>query len=58
MRGRGFDLVQTTKDMNLLEWIGANAVRTSHYPYPKEFVEFADRRGIMIIMESPACSLR
>ncbi|XP_073981855.1 beta-glucuronidase-like isoform X2 [Rhodnius prolixus] len=57
MRGRGFDLVQTTKDMNLLEWIGANAVRTSHYPYPKEFVEFADRRGIMIIMESPACSL-
>uniref|UniRef100_A0A224X9B4 Putative beta-galactosidase/beta-glucuronidase carbohydrate transport and metabolism n=1 Tax=Panstrongylus lignarius TaxID=156445 RepID=A0A224X9B4_9HEMI len=57
MRGRGFDLVQTTKDFNLLEWIGANAVRTSHYPYPKEFVEFADRKGIMIIFESPACSL-
>ncbi|KAK9512981.1 hypothetical protein O3M35_001279 [Rhynocoris fuscipes] len=57
IRGRGFDLVQTIRDMNLLKWIGANAVRTSHYPYPKEFIDLTDRMGIMVILESPACSL-
>ncbi|XP_014254367.1 beta-glucuronidase-like isoform X2 [Cimex lectularius] len=57
MRGRGFDFVQLTKDINLLKWSHANAIRTSHYPYYKEFLEFADKNGIMVILETPACSL-
>lgn len=42
------------KDFNLLEWIGANAYRTTHYPYSEESMQFADERGIMIIDEYSA----
>ncbi|KAF6207277.1 hypothetical protein GE061_018518 [Apolygus lucorum] len=57
IRGRGFDQVQLVRDINLLKWTGANAIRTSHYPYSEEFLEMADRHGIMVILETPACSL-
>jgi beta-glucuronidase len=43
-----------TKDYNLLKWIGANAYRTSHYPYAEEIMDFADQQGIMIIDECPS----
>lgn len=39
------------KDLNLLRWIGANAYRTSHYPYSEESMQLADERGIMVIGE-------
>lgn len=39
------------KDYNLLKWIGANAYRTSHYPYAEELMDLADQQGIMIIDE-------
>jgi len=54
IRGKGLDLALLTRDFNLLRWIGANAYRTSHYPYSEESMQFADEHGIMIIDE---CSL-
>ncbi|KAG4073627.1 hypothetical protein HA402_000851 [Bradysia odoriphaga] len=51
IRCKGLDLALLTRDFNLLRWIGANAYRTSHYPYSEESMEFADEHGIMIIDE-------
>lgn len=51
VRGRGLDLPLLVKDFALLEWTGANSVRTSHYPYAEEFYDFADRHGILVIDE-------
>lgn len=51
IRGKGLDLALITKDFNLLKWIGANAYRTSHYPYSEESMQFADENGIMVIDE-------
>jgi beta-glucuronidase len=51
LRGKGLDLPLLTKDFNLLKWVGANAYRTSHYPYSEESMDFADEHGIMIIDE-------
>lgn len=39
------------KDFNLMKWIGANAFRTSHYPYSEETMQFADENGIMMVNE-------
>ena len=36
---------------------GANSFRTSHYPYAEEVLEYADRRGIVVIDETPAVGL-
>ena len=52
--GRGFNLPLLIRDFNLLEWIGANSVRTTHYPYSEEFLQMADRRGVVVIDECPA----
>lgn len=54
IRGKGLDLVLLTRDFNLLHWIGANAYRTSHYPYSEESMQFADEAGIMVIAECPS----
>lgn len=43
IRGRGLDLVTVARDHELLEWVGANAYRTSHYPYSEEVLDTADR---------------
>ena len=40
--GRGFDPVLNVKDVNLIHWANANAVRTSHYPYAEEFYDLCD----------------
>lgn len=54
IRGRGFDLVTMTRDYELLQWVGANSYRTSHYPYSDEVMDMADRRGFLIIDECPS----
>uniref|UniRef100_A0A182PUA5 Beta-glucuronidase n=1 Tax=Anopheles epiroticus TaxID=199890 RepID=A0A182PUA5_9DIPT len=54
IRGKGLDLALLAKDFNLLKWVGANAYRTSHYPYSEESMQFADEHGIMIIDECPS----
>lgn len=46
LRGRGLDLVTMTRDYELLEWVGANAYRTSHYPYSDEVLDAADRYSL------------
>ncbi len=57
VRGRGLDLPLLVKDFGLLEWIGANSVRTSHYPYAEEFLDMADRRGLLVIGEAFSINL-
>ncbi|KOC64606.1 Beta-glucuronidase [Habropoda laboriosa] len=54
LRGRGLDLVTVARDHELLQWIGANAYRTSHYPYSDEVLDVADRLGFLIIDECPS----
>ncbi|XP_050457603.1 beta-glucuronidase isoform X1 [Cataglyphis hispanica] len=54
IRGRGFDLVTAVRDHELLKWIGANAYRTSHYPYSDEVLDMADRLGFLVIDECPS----
>ncbi|KAG5337921.1 BGLR glucuronidase, partial [Acromyrmex heyeri] len=54
IRGRGFDLVTAVRDHELLQWVGANAYRTSHYPYSDEVLDMADRLGFLIIGECPS----
>ncbi|XP_053970515.1 beta-glucuronidase-like [Hylaeus volcanicus] len=54
LRGRGLDLVTVARDHELLKWVGANAYRTSHYPYSDEVLDLADRMGFLIIDECPS----
>ncbi|XP_058802755.1 beta-glucuronidase-like [Phymastichus coffea] len=54
IRGRGLDLPTVARDYELLKWIGANAYRTSHYPYSDEVLDLADRLGFLVIDECPS----
>ncbi|EEV5623194.1 beta-glucuronidase [Escherichia coli] len=53
-RGRGYDPVVNLRDFELLKWINANSIRTSHYPYAEEFMQLANRRGLVVIDEVSA----
>ncbi|MBL7729007.1 MAG: hypothetical protein JNM68_15025, partial [Dinghuibacter sp.] len=55
--GRGAAQPVMVKDYSLLKWVGANSFRTSHYPYDEEYMNMADREGILIIDETPAVGL-
>ncbi len=55
--GKGYNDANMLRDFACLEWIGANSVRTSHYPYSSAFMDYADRTGIMVIDETPAVGL-
>ncbi|KAJ5517039.1 hypothetical protein N7527_008599 [Penicillium freii] len=57
VRGKGHDQAYMVHDFQLMDWIGANSFRTSHYPYAEEVMEFADRQGIVVIDETPAVGL-
>lgn len=57
VRGKGHDDVMLVHDFALLDWIGANSFRTSHYPYAEEVYEYADRAGVVIIDEVAAVGL-
>jgi beta-glucuronidase len=57
LRGKAHDDVFLVHDFALLDWLGANSFRTSHYPYAEEVLEYADRRGIVVIDETPAVGL-
>lgn len=56
--GKGLNLPLMVKDFQLMRWTGANAYRTSHYPYSEEEMQLADREGFLIIDEIPAVSLQ
>lgn len=57
VRGKGHDDAYLVHDFQLLDWIGANSFRTSHYPYAEEVLDFADRHGIVVIDETAAVGL-
>ncbi|MEV0642397.1 beta-glucuronidase [Streptomyces sp. NPDC050619] len=57
VRGKGHDDAYLVHDFQLMEWMGANSFRTSHYPYAEEVMEFADRHGIVVIDETAAVGL-
>ncbi|PLV59810.1 glycoside hydrolase family 2 TIM barrel-domain containing protein [Thermotoga sp. KOL6] len=51
--GQGTFYPLMVKDFNLLKWINANSFRTSHYPYSEEWLDLADRLGVLVIDEAP-----
>lgn len=53
IRGRGFDYVTLIRDFNLIQWFGANSIRTSKHPPPEELLDLTDKYGIVVIDESP-----
>ena len=55
--GKGHNDAFMIHDFELLEWIGANSFRTSHYPYCEEVLDYADRHGIIVIDETAAVGL-
>jgi beta-glucuronidase len=55
--GRGINEPMNAKDISLMRWIGANSMRTSHYPYSEEMMRLCDREGIVVIDETPAVGL-
>jgi beta-glucuronidase len=57
VRGKGHDAASMVRDFELLQWIGANSFRTSHYPYAEEVLDHADRLGIVVIDETAAVGL-
>ena len=57
VRGKGHDNAYLVHDFQLMDWVGANSFRTSHYPYAEEVMEFADRHGIVVIDETAAVGL-
>ena len=57
IRGKGFDYPTYLRDMELLQWLGANSYRTAHYPYAEEMMDLADRYGILVIDEVPAVGM-
>ena len=57
VRGKGHDAAEMVHDFALLQWIGANSFRTSHYPYAEEILDHADRLGIVVIDETAAVGL-
>jgi beta-glucuronidase len=57
VRGRGHDDASMLHDFALLDWLGANSFRTSHYPYAEEVLDLADRMGIVVIDETSAVGL-
>jgi beta-glucuronidase len=57
VRGKAHDNALMVHDFALMDWLGANSFRTSHYPYAEEVLEYADRHGIVVIDETPAVGI-
>ncbi len=55
--GKGLSEPVIVKEFSLMEWLGANSFRTSHYPYAEEQLMLADRMGFMVIDEMPTVGL-
>lgn len=55
--GRGLLPALVIKDYALMEWVGANSFRTTHYPYSEQMMDLADRLGFLVIDEIPAVGL-
>ena len=55
--GRGYLPALIVKDYALMEWMGANSFRTSHYPYSEQMLDLADQLGFLVVDETPAVGL-
>ncbi len=55
--GKGNNGAVNVRNFELLKWIGANSIRTSHYPYSEEILSLADEYGILVIDEVPAVGM-
>ncbi len=55
--GRGYVPAVIIRDYEIMEWIGANSFRTSHYPYSEQMLDLADRLGFLVIDETQAVGL-
>lgn len=55
--GKGHNDAHLVHDFKLLDWIGANSFRTSHYPYSEDVIDYADSHGIVLIDETAAVGL-
>ena len=55
--GRGLLPALIIKDYGLMQWMGANSFRTTHYPYSEQMMDMADRLGYLVIDETPAVGL-
>jgi len=55
--GRGLVEAVIIKDYALLQWVGANSFRTTHYPYSEQMMDLADRLVFLVIDETPAVGL-
>ena len=55
--GRGYLPALIVKDYALMQWMGANSFRTTHYPYSEQMLDLADRLGFLVIDETPAVGL-
>jgi beta-glucuronidase len=55
--GRGYTPAVIIRDYDLMQWVGANSFRTTHYPYSEQMMDLADRLGFLIIDETPAVGL-
>ena len=55
--GKGHNDAYMLRDFELMDWIGANSLRTSHYPYAEDVLDYADRHGIVVIDEVAAVGL-
>lgn len=55
--GKGFNHALAVKDFSLMNWVGANSFRTSHYPYDESIMDIADRNGVLVIDETPLVGL-
>ncbi|MBQ8214071.1 MAG: beta-glucuronidase [Clostridia bacterium] len=51
--GMAFPLGRMKHDLDLIEDLGCNAIRGSHYPNSQEFVDYMDERGILFWSEIP-----
>ncbi len=55
--GRGVAHPVTVKDFQMMKWAGANAFRTSHYPYDESVYDIANESGFLVIDEIPSVGL-
>lgn len=55
--GKQHNDAMMVRDFECLKWIGANSLRTSHYPYAEDVMDYADRNGFLVIDETPAVGL-
>lgn len=57
LAGAALPLSLMVHDLELMEAMGANSVRTSHYPNDERFLDLCDERGILVWEENHARGL-